>query len=100
MADVGNLLVVEIVQAGPSCTVLSVRFPSMPRLNGPDLSTGWSALVRIIRKHFDYSESSEEALVLLVLNKYVAINLCNNYISPARFRYVNPRLLPLEHYCI
>lgn len=43
--------------------------------------------MNIIHKHFVYHESCEETLVLRVVNKYIAINLCNNFLSPAHFRY-------------
>ncbi|KAF8415684.1 hypothetical protein EV426DRAFT_45528, partial [Tirmania nivea] len=52
-----------------------------------DLPTDWSAAVNIIRKHFESCESREQTLVLSVVNKCVANDLCNNYLSPSHFRY-------------
>ncbi|RPB19910.1 hypothetical protein L211DRAFT_870960 [Terfezia boudieri ATCC MYA-4762] len=61
--------------------------PSSPCQDLTELPPNLERVVNIIREHFECYQSREQTLVLRVVSKSVAINLCNYYLSPAHFRY-------------
>ncbi|KAF8422225.1 hypothetical protein EV426DRAFT_706396 [Tirmania nivea] len=71
----------------PTTPASSSPGPSSPYQDLTELPPDLEGVVNIIREHFESYQSREQTLVLRVVSKCVAINLCNYYLSPAHFRY-------------